>query len=253
MSTIRANVFFRIIIPTLVSLLTVLTLHAERQRERTEWLLYRSYNANSNKLPRVLLIGDSICNGYHTRVMKKLAGTAYVTCYATSKCVSDKTYLREMDFVLGENDYAVIHFNNGLHSLSSNRKEWEAGLRAALDLLKAKGKGAKIIWATSTPLKKAEPTAKAKELNIIAAKVIKEYNLPTNDLFTSMDKLDRNKYWSDLFHFKGKARDMQAQQIADCILVALDKKVASKKEAKAAIKASVSETGPDGKIAVDIQ
>lgn len=235
---------------SLICMAVFLVLHAERRREGTEWLAYRSYNANSNKLPRVLLIGDSICNGYHQQVVKKLAGTAYVTCYATSKCVSDKTYLREMDFVLGENDYAVIHFNNGLHSLSSDRKEWEAGLRAALDFLKAKGKGAKIIWATSTPLKDAQKTEKAKELNEIAAKVMKEYNIPTDDLFAAMDKLDRNKYWGDTYHFKSEAREMQAQQITSCVLAALGKKTASKEDREKELKASASETGPDGKISV---
>ncbi len=238
------------VLTCLICIAAFFVLHAERRREGTEWLMYRSYNANSDKLPRVLLVGDSITNGYHKRVMKKLAGTAYVTLCASSKCVSDRTYLRELGYVLGENDYNIIHFNNGLHSLGSDRKEWEAGLRAALDLLKAKGKGAKIIWATSTPLKVAEKTEKAKELNSIAAKVMKEYNIPTDDLFVTMDKLDRNKYWRDTYHYKPAAIEMQAQQVADCVLAALGKKAASKKDAEKELKASASETGPDGKIAV---
>ena len=36
----------------------------EHPRENTEWIVSYAYNANDAKLPRVLLVGDSICNGY---------------------------------------------------------------------------------------------------------------------------------------------------------------------------------------------
>jgi len=66
----------------------------EHPREPTEWIVSYAYNANDTKLPRVLLVGDSICNGYNKEVCNELAGTAYVTFFATSKCVCDKSYLR---------------------------------------------------------------------------------------------------------------------------------------------------------------
>ena len=123
----------RTIFSLVAALMAVVTATgAEHGRENTEWINARWYNANDNKLPRVLLIGDSICNGYHTNVRDELAGTAYVTMYATSKCVTDRSYLKELKYILEEYDYAVIHFNNGLHSLNTDPKEWEAGLRAAL-------------------------------------------------------------------------------------------------------------------------
>ena len=221
---------------------------AEHPREGTEWIVSYAYNANDNKLPRVLLIGDSICNGYHSAVRDELAGTAYVTFFATSKCVTDKTYLRALAFFLDEYDYAVIHFNNGLHSLSTPPQAWEAGLRAALKLIREKGKGAKIYWASSTPLKDPQLTEKAKALNGIAAKVMAEEGIPTDDLFVLMNPLDRNTDWSDTYHFKDKARKMQAKAVADCVRAALGKGKASAAEAQAALQAANSETGPDGKI-----
>ena len=220
----------------------------EHPREATEWIVSYAYNANDTKLPRVLLVGDSICNAYSGDVCKELAGTVSVSFFATSKCVCDKSYLRSLAFFLDESDYAVIHFNNGLHSLASDRQDWETCLRAAIKLIKAKGKGAKIIWASSTPLKDPALTAKAKELNAIAARVMTEEGIPTDDLFALMDPLDREANWGDTFHFKGDAKKMQAKAVGDCVRKALGAGKASAADAAAALKAATTATGPDGKL-----
>jgi hypothetical protein len=220
----------------------------EHPREATEWITSYAYNANDTKLPRVLLVGDSICNGYNKEVCQELAGTASVTFFATSKCVCDKSYLRSLAFFLDEADYAVVHFNNGLHSLTSDRQDWETCLRAAIKLIQAKGKGAKIIWASSTPLKDPALTAKAKELNAIAERVMAEEGVPTDDLFALMDPLDREAHWSDTFHFKGEAKKMQAKAVGDCVRKALGAGQASASAAAASLKAAATATGPDGKL-----
>jgi len=222
-------------------------------REGTEWMTSYAYNANDTSLPRVLLVGDSICNGYQTFVRDELAGTANVSFYATSKCVTDATYLKALSFMLEEYDYKVVHFNNGLHSLSTDRKAWESGLVAALNLIKEKGKGAKIIWATSTPLKSPDLTAEAKELNLIADRVMQVNNIPIDDLFALMDPLDRNIFWTDTYHYREDARKMQAKQVADSVRMALGASKASAAAAHAAMAAAASETGPNGKISTVAQ
>lgn len=220
----------------------------EHPREATEWIVSYAYNANDAKLPRVLLVGDSICNAYQDGVCRELAGTAYVTFFASSKCVCDKSYLRSLAFFLDEADYAVVHFNNGLHSLSSDRKDWETCLRAAVRLIKEKKPSAKIVWATSTPLKDPALTAKAKELNAIAARVMAEEGVPTDDLFALMDPLDREVNWSDTFHFKDEAKKMQAKAVSECVRKALGAGQAAAADAAAALKAANTATGPDGKL-----
>jgi hypothetical protein len=221
---------------------------AERVREGTEWDTAYWYNATDNKLPRILLLGDSICNGYQTSVRDALAGVAYVSFWATSKCTSDRSYLKQLAYILDEYDYSVIHFNNGLHSLTSDRGEWEAGLRNALKLIRQKSRGAKIIWATSTPLKDPVLTEKARELNTIAARVMREENIPTNDLFALMDPLDRSKVWTDTYHYNAEGKKMQASQVAEAIRTALGAGTAAEADAKAALKAAATPTGPDGKL-----
>jgi hypothetical protein len=237
-------------IPLCALTLAALPVHAiaERTREGTEWDTAYWYNATDNKLPRILLLGDSICNGYQPSVRDALAGVAYVSFWATSKCTSDRSYLKQLAYILDEYDYSVIHFNNGLHSLTSDRGEWETGLKNALKLIREKSKGAKIIWATSTPLKDPALTAKAAELNTIAARVMKEEGIPTNDLFALMDPLDRSKMWTDTYHYNTEAKKMQAAQVAESIRSALGGTTASEAEAKATLKAATTPTGPNGKI-----
>lgn len=217
-------------------------------REGTEWFTAYWYNANDSKLPRVLLIGDSIVRGYEAKVRNGLAGEAYIAFCATSKGADDPSYLKELAYVLGEYKYDVIHFNNGLHSLSANPEKWKAGLCAALGLIQEKGNGAKIIWASSTPLKDVAATESVKRLNAIAAEVMSENHIPVNDLFKLMDPMNRSTYWVDTFHFNAAATDLQANQVVKNIRETLGSKPRSATEASAALSRTASETGPDGKI-----
>lgn len=102
-------------------------------------------------LPRVLLVGDSICNGYHAQVRERLLGIANVTFWASSKCVTDPDYLRELEFILEEYPLDLIHFNNGLHSLTTDRAEWEAALRNTFRMILDKLPGIRLMWCASTP------------------------------------------------------------------------------------------------------
>ena len=198
---------------------------AERQREGTEWSIIYWFNANQTKLPRILLVGDSICNGYQSSVKNELTDVAYTSFYATSKCVTDRSFIKELTHILDEYDYSVVHFNNGLHSLGTDRKEWESALRDVVKTLREKAKGAKLVFATSTPLKKPDMTEKAKELNAIAKRVMEEEGIPINDLFALMDPQDR-ALWSDTYHYHAAGREMQAKQVAEAIRKLLPSKPA---------------------------
>jgi len=217
-------------------------------RENSEWVSIFWYNANENELPRILLIGDSVCKGYQKNVQEELAGTAYTSYYATSKCVTDRSYLKELGYILDEYDYDVIHFNNGLHSLCTDPDSWGKGLREAIKLIKQKGKGAKVVWASSTPLKDKEGTGRVKKLNEIAQGIMEENEIPINDLFGLMDPQDRDTAWGDRYHFKTAGQKQQGKQIAKMILTALGKEKALPSQARKMLMDAESETGPDGKL-----
>ena len=125
-----------------------------RGHENTEWSISYAYHLTDAKksLPRVLLVGDSICQGYQGKVRSKLEGKANITYWASSYCVTSPGYLRLLAFYLDEAKYDVIHFNNGLHSCETPVADYERSYRAALQLIKKKQPKAKIVWASSTPI-----------------------------------------------------------------------------------------------------
>jgi len=216
-------------------------------REGTEWMTAYWYNANSSELPRILLVGDSIVKGYEQTVFRKLAGVAYVSFYATSKSVTDPSYLKELTYILEQFDYKVIQLNNGLHSLGDNPQQWRESLVAAVKLIREKSPGARIVWASSTPLKDSGLTEKVRKLNEIARSVMTEQGIPVLDLFGLMDPLDRTSYWTDTYHFNKPAIEIQGDSVSNNLRGLLGGTDASKEVAKTALAGAVSETGPDGK------
>ena len=195
-----------------------------RGHENTEWSTSYGYGLidGSSKLPRVLLIGDSICNGYQGAVRKRLGGKMNVTYWASSYCVTSRPYLSILSALLDEAEYDVIHFNNGLHSLSTPNDAYERAYGAALRLIRSRQPRAKLVWCTSTPLTDAHKTAKCRELNAAAERAAaKEGVTEKDDLFALCDKFDRNADWRDVYHFKAHAIGRQADQVASVVLKAM--------------------------------
>ena len=192
-----------------------------RGHENTEWSIYYGFHlTDANRgLPRVLLVGDSICNGYQRDVAQILAGKMNVSYWVSSYCVTSPGYLKRLALCLDEAKYDVVHFNNGLHSLGTPTDDWAKGLEAALNLIRARQPSARIIWTTSTPLKDAKRTEKARALNAAAADIVKRLgNIATDDLFALLDPLDREQNWSDTYHHKPPVRKKEADQVAASVM-----------------------------------
>ena len=196
-----------------------------RGHENTEWSISYAYHltdANRN-LPRVLLVGDSICQGYQGKVAAKLDGKANVTYWASSYCVTSPGYLRLLAFYLDEAKYDVIHFNNGLHSCDTPVADYEKSCRAALQLIKKKQPKAKIVWASSTPLN-TENAAKAEKvaaLNAAARRAAESVeDVVENDLYSLANPLDRKAYWVDTHHYTDAGYELLASQVAEMVSAA---------------------------------
>lgn len=192
-----------------------------RGHENIEWSGAYAFNLTDGKkdLPRVLLVGDSICVAYQEPLRNLLDGKMTVSYWVSSYCLTSPGYLQQLSFYLDEAKYSVVHFNNGCHSFSAKGEDWEKGLRAAFKMIRIKQPQAKIIWATTTPNKDANNNAKVVALNAIAAKVVADTKgIAVDDLFALMNPLDRALYWKDNYHFTTEAVNMQARQIADVCL-----------------------------------
>jgi len=157
-------------------------------------------------LPRVLLIGDSICGGYWRKVRDRLAGQAVVVKQPGN---AQHTWngLEKLDGWLGEERWDVIHFNWGLWDLAyrnpastnfgrldkvngrltTSLEDYEKNLRALVGRLEQTG--ATLIWATTTPVPEGEPgrfKEDAVRYDAVAAKIMAERGIAIDDLYAEM-------------------------------------------------------------------
>ena len=171
--------------------------------ENQDWLEFRGYHYTDDKraLPRVLLIGDSISGQYRAGVRDALEGSANLTWLTSCYCVTTENFFKYLEIALDDAEYAVIHFNNGLHSLTADRTAYERGLRKAFKLIREKQPKAKIVWTRTTPLENAERMKIVEALNAIADRVAAETGVDAiDDLESALNTVPRNGRWTDGCH-----------------------------------------------------
>lgn len=194
------------------------------------WSL-RMAEVTDPSLPRVLLIGDSITNGYLPLVRTALAGKANVDAWITPTTQADKSLPGTLDAILGQQKYAVIHFNLGLHGWQKGRipdGQFVPLTHTLVQSLKKPAPTAHLIWATITPVTvKGEPEKLNPEIqptieqhNAMALKVMKEEGVAINDLSTLM-LANLKLAAGDMFHWKTEGREMQAKAVTAAIAAAL--------------------------------
>ena len=200
------------------------------------------------KLPRVLLIGDSVSIGYTLDVRKQLAGKANVhrppaNCGSTAHALEGGN----LDNWLGDGKWDVIHFNFGLHDLGYTfpdgknpdadgryatpnngghhkvpPEQYEQNLRRIVARLKATG--AKLVWGTTTPVP-ADLHSYVKgddaTYNEVAARVMREEGVAVDDLAAfARPQFDKIQIPGNP-HFTKHGSEVLAGQIASAVAKAL--------------------------------
>jgi acyl-CoA thioesterase-1 len=203
------------------------------------------------KLPRVLLMGDSVSIAYALEVRKLLAGVANVhrvpaNCGSTKVAVG---YYGLKRWLPDANEkWDVIHFNHGLHDLSyrfaddrdKNDKgdyasptngghqnvplgEYEKNLRQIIARLKQTG--AKLIFASTTPVPESDAAKYVKDselpYNEIAKKVMTEEGVTWNDLWSLVKPRQAELQGKRNVHFQPRGSSVMAKQVAEMIQNAL--------------------------------
>ena len=189
-------------------------------RENIEWSISYAYHlTDSGKdLPRVLLVGDSICNFYKDNVISYLDGRMNVTYWVSSFCATSPLHELAFKTHLAQSRYDVVHFNNGLHSLDADVTGWTNGIVGAWASIRARQPQAALVWCTTTPTTNAAKTACVEKLN--AAALAAAGNSPgvgpmrVDDLFSLMDPLSRSSYWVDEVHPSTAGRAIEAERVA---------------------------------------
>ena len=232
---------------TLATLVAALALAASAAGQTTP-ALPKEFQAPTDdpKLPRVLLIGDSVSVAYTLDVRKKLAGVANVHRIAANGG-STRTALGEYGLVRwlkpGEK-WDVIHFNEGLHDLSyrfpddrdkNDRGEYasptnggrpnvppdqyEKNLR--LIVARLKQTGARLIFASTTPVPESDAAKYVKDselpYNAVAKKVMAEEGVAWNDLWAAVKPRQAELQGKRNVHFMAAGSAVLADHVAQAI------------------------------------
>ncbi len=182
------------------------------------------------KTPSILLIGDSISMGYTEPVTKLLEGKANVSRIPGNGQFTafGLEHIREW---LGDTKWDIIHFNWGIwdmHRINggpirSITDQYAKNLRELVGILKATG--AKLIWATTTPL--GIPPEGAGNLavnpedvpvyNAAALNVMRENGVAVNDLYSAALPRADELHSSDNRHFTPEGYEFLAHRVVKSI------------------------------------
>lgn len=189
-------------------------------------------------LPRVLLLGDSISIGYHIPTREALKGVANVHRPPTN-CGPTTNGVQNIDAWLADGRWDVIHFNFGLHDLKyvdaegKNTSPQKGKRQVSIDdykknletlVTRMKKTGAKLIFATTTPVPPGEPQRVAdsdQEYNAAALEVMKAHGVAINDLNALVRSPQFKGKREANVHFTEEGSQMLAAQVAEAVKKAL--------------------------------
>lgn len=191
------------------------------------------------KLPRVMLIGDSISMGYTPIVRKTLQGVANVH-HPAENCAETAHGLKRLSVWLGDKKWDVIHFNFGLHDLKYLDEkgayvppdkgkqvalipDYEAHLRELVVSLKKTG--AHLIWASTTPVPArslGRVEGDEKGYNAAAARIMGEAGIPIDDLYAIAAAHQAEIQLPHNVHFTKAGYEQLADSVVRSVRAALD-------------------------------
>ncbi len=177
------------------------------KKEEFEWIRHWADHAPKNDLPRVLLVGDSITQGYNEPVREMLLGECYVDYVATSYPIDSKLYHDLVLNMVKDNKFAAVHFNHGLHGWHNATEDYKAGMKA---LMMKISETAKVIAVTSTPVRvvKSNETAEINntvlERNKAVLEIAEECGFAVDDLYPAARALDGDDITGDGYHYSAE-------------------------------------------------
>lgn len=195
------------------------------------------------RLPRVMIIGDSISVGYTDEVRKLLAGKANVHRVAGNAGPSSSGVQKMAEWLAPTNGtWDVIHFNFGLHDIKlgtggkSNQpyatsdghqvplEEYERNLRKIVARFQTTG--AALVWCSTTPVPagQLDPPRQPDDVinyNTVARNVMTENGVAMDDLFAvALPRLADIQVPHNV-HFTREGSAELAKQVAASIEAAL--------------------------------
>jgi lysophospholipase L1-like esterase len=185
-------------------------------------------------MKRVVLIGDSIRKGYERTVKLALRREARVWAPEENCGPSYRIYENIEEWIVAE-EPDIVHINCGLHDTRRDlnaKKPWVPIETYKTNLKKIFGKireraGAKIIWATTTPVNEEwhhkmkgfeRLESRIVEYNDAAVKVAESFGASIDDLFKVVMDAGRDKILSpDGVHYSEKGFELLGKAVAESI------------------------------------
>jgi pimeloyl-ACP methyl ester carboxylesterase len=201
------------------------------------------------KLPRVLVIGDSISMNYHESARAALAG--FANCHRNEGNAASSAHgVRNTELWLGDYrekgfHWDVIQFNHGLHDLKqtydAKTDTWgeysvplaayKANLEKEIAILRRTG--AKLIWCATTPVPNdnkstyARRKGASKIFNDAALEVIRRHpDILVTDLHAVVDGspvFDKWRQQNDVHFYQKEERKLLGEAVAATIRKALER------------------------------
>ena len=189
--------------------------------EKVEWTWAERPATIDPALPNVLLVGDSITRAYFQDVAKLLTGKANVYLFATSAAAGDPRLPKQLHdyFAMEHPIFAVIQFNNGMHGWGYSEAAYSAGLPGMVRALQRGAPGARLIWASTTPVHSTDESGASNDRidarNAAALNLMKRLAIPVDDQHLLMSAHD--DLHAGGVHYKPEGSQIQAQQAAQMV------------------------------------
>ena len=186
------------------------------------------------RIPRVLLLGDSIRMSYQPHVARLLDGKAEVVGPADN-CQYSLYTLSSLDRWIGDlGKPDIVHWNNGIHDSGHNPARcpvqipvdmYRVNLEFILNRLIALVPN--VIWATITPVHPDRPFCDTEwswhneeidKYNAVATELMESRGVPINDLHALVWANLPEFLSEDQLHLSEAGQKACAQAVADCII-----------------------------------
>ena len=190
--------------------------------EKIEWTYSDKTEKPDPALPNVLLIGDSITRAYYQAVARDLEGKANCYYFATSASVGDERLPPQLAeyFMMMHIRWDVVHFNNGMHGWGYTEQEYRQYLPEMLTAVRAGAPAAKLVWASTTPVRKDKEggasNSRIDARNTIALELLAKQQIPMDDQHALM--LQHQDLHSDDVHFNAEGSGVQGKQVAESVM-----------------------------------
>jgi sialate O-acetylesterase len=189
------------------------------------------------RLPRILIIGDSISGHYLSEVRELMQGKANIIGESSmgkgTWASMGPNFFRSDQASKGDNlknflaergPFDIVHFNNGIHNFAGanpgDEKPYAEQLRTVVATIRASGAVCLFANSTGTIGDNLIPRfpnylSNCQRFNAAAEALMKELKVPVTDIYGLMQPRIKELISTDLIHPKAEAKPLMAELIAN--------------------------------------